>query len=335
MTSTGIRVWAILVVLARRPRPLLLRLQPVWNSPGNSTDNNGNLRSVTEDNGTPGSTSLLSFTQTFTYDQVNRLSTASDTGGWSRSFGYDQYGNSCVGNPGGIGAPTAPACTQNGAGQWIVLPPTVYNNQNQLTVDASSYDTAGNLKAINGDALTYDAENRQVSFTPPNGMGIGPETYAYDGNGNRVQKSGSGLTTTYIYDAFNQLKAEYSSAEAGASPCTPCYLSDDHLGSLRLMTKSDGTVLARHDYLPFGEEIQNGQGGRSGLFGATDNVSQRFTGKERDQETGLDFFGARYFGAALGRFTSPDPISGTVLHILNPTLVLAQMFNPRLDHELL
>ena len=37
---------------------------------------------------------------------------------------------------------------------------------------------------------------------------------------------------------------------------------------------------------------------------------RRSTGKERDQETGLDFFGARYYGSALGRFTSPDPLAG-------------------------
>jgi RHS repeat-associated protein len=34
--------------------------------------------------------------------------------------------------------------------------------------------------------------------------------------------------------------------------------------------------------------------------------SHSYTGKERDQETGLDYFGARYYGSALGRFTSPD-----------------------------
>ena len=37
-------------------------------------------------------------------------------------------------------------------------------------------------------------------------------------------------------------------------------------------------------------------------------MNQKFTGKERDAETGLDYFKARYFGSALGRFTSPDPI---------------------------
>lgn len=34
---------------------------------------------------------------------------------------------------------------------------------------------------------------------------------------------------------------------------------------------------------------------------------EHFTGKERDQESGLDYFGARYYGSALGRFASPDP----------------------------
>jgi len=38
---------------------------------------------------------------------------------------------------------------------------------------------------------------------------------------------------------------------------------------------------------------------------------RRFTGKERDNETGLDYFGARYYGNALGRFTSPDPFTVT------------------------
>jgi RHS repeat-associated protein len=37
-------------------------------------------------------------------------------------------------------------------------------------------------------------------------------------------------------------------------------------------------------------------------------VNQLFTGKERDAETGLDYFGERYFSAAQGRFTSPDAL---------------------------
>ncbi|GEM_PF-6191744 len=68
-------------------------------------------------------------------------------------------------------------------------------------------------------------------------------------------------------------------------------------------------MVARQDYLPFGEEIPAGYAGRSSslLFGASDGVEQKFTGQIRDSETGLDFFAARYYGSALGRFTSPDP----------------------------
>jgi len=52
--------------------------------------------------------------------------------------------------------------------------------------------------------------------------------------------------------------------------------------------------------------------------GSSTTIRQMFAGKERDAETGLDYFGARYFSSAQGRFTSPDPVSGTLLHVLNP-----------------
>ena len=41
-------------------------------------------------------------------------------------------------------------------------------------------------------------------------------------------------------------------------------------------------------------------------------VEEKCTGKERDGETGLDYFGARYFSGAQGRFTSPDPFNPTL-----------------------
>ena len=41
----------------------------------------------------------------------------------------------------------------------------------------------------------------------------------------------------------------------------------------------------------------------------------KFTGKERDAESGLDYFGARHFSSAMGRFLSPDPLAG---HLINP-----------------
>jgi RHS repeat-associated protein len=76
--------------------------------------------------------------------------------------------------------------------------------------------------------------------------------------------------------------------------------------------------VGRHDYLPFGEEVGANLAGRNGLWGTTADLTQKFTGKERDQETGLDYFGARYYGSALGRFTSPDPLMATPMRLLDP-----------------
>jgi RHS repeat-associated protein len=57
-----------------------------------------------------------------------------------------------------------------------------------------------------------------------------------------------------------------------------------------------------------GEELFAGTGGRTTTQGYTgDSVRQKFTSKERDNETGLDYFGARYYGSTQGRFTSIDP----------------------------
>jgi RHS repeat-associated protein len=71
------------------------------------------------------------------------------------------------------------------------------------------------------------------------------------------------------------------------------------------------SVISRHDYMPFGEELGAGIGGRTtamGFPGTSDGLRQKFTSKERDVETGLDYFGARYFASTQGRFTSADPL---------------------------
>ncbi len=106
-----------------------------------------------------------------------------------------------------------------------------------------------------------------------------------------------------LYDAQGQLAAEYSSAAAQASACGTCYLTADTLGSTRMITDETATPRECHDYLSFGDEI----GRTTGCYAAQTSNTLKFTGKERDVETGLDHFGARYLSAAQGRFTSADP----------------------------
>ena len=100
----------------------------------------------------------------------------------------------------------------------------------------------------------------------------------------------------------------------------------DALGSTRLTVDGAGGNARCYDYLPFGTEIGVGAAGRTGTcFGSgaypaasPDSVSQKFTGKERDAETGLDFFESRYFSSAQGRFTSPDVMMGKPEWLVDP-----------------
>jgi len=124
----------------------------------------------------------------------------------------------------------------------------------------------------------------------------------------------SGQTTTYVYDAFGNLAAEYGGQSTG---CGTCYVTTDHLGSTRLLTNSAGMVAGRYDYEPFGVEIGANYDGRTTAMSYTsppDASNPKFTGQMRDFETAdangesfLDFFNARYYAGAQGRFQSPDP----------------------------
>jgi RHS repeat-associated protein len=86
----------------------------------------------------------------------------------------------------------------------------------------------------------------------------------------------------------------------------------DHLGSTRLVTDGSGAVYDRRDFYPFGEQIpaQSTTSRDSGSIAGYNNADlasgHLFTGKERDEESKLDYFGARYYASAVGRFTGPD-----------------------------
>jgi RHS repeat-associated protein len=109
---------------------------------------------------------------------------------------------------------------------------------------------------------------------------------------------------------------------AGTSATSVHWLITDHLGTPRMILDQTGTQanVKRHDYLPFGEELFAPAAGRTAALGYTsgDGVRQQFTGKERDVETGLDYFGARYYASAQGRFTSIDPMLPNKPHLVNP-----------------
>ncbi len=301
---------------------------------GGST-NNGNLLLSTVQNSpstlaTPSQSLSPQLSQSYTYDNVNRLIGVSDTA-YSRSMCYDAFGNGWVtAYSGSTPVPGNAPEILNGAcpSASTSTPYSATTNQQ----NGVNYDAAGNETSYGGNTLTYDAENRLSAIISPSGSVLA--SYQYDGDGRRISKTVSGVTTNYVYDVEGRLMAEYEggslskeyirmhsqfissqtelvaieNAPGNGSPCTTCFVISDDLGNVRLTANNDGSAVARHDYTPFGEELFADQSRpASAGFGGADGATERFTGKERDAESGLDYFGARYYGSALGRFTSTDP----------------------------
>jgi RHS repeat-associated protein len=237
--------------------------------------------------------------QEYRYDALNRLVSTGEGSNWSRTFNYDAVGNMWAGG----GGQALDSFTPQSA-DWI----SASNNRLVNPGMNIGYDGAGNLTSIGAFGWTYDAESRLSTSV----VGGATTSYGYDGEGRRVTKATGNSTTVYVYDGQGQLAAEYAT-QASQSPCgATCYMTADHLGSTRMLTDAAGNVVSLHDYLPFGEEIEAGTGARSNAYyppdplAINDGTTEKFTGKERDQETGLDYFGARYLSAAQGRWTIPD-----------------------------
>jgi RHS repeat-associated protein len=118
---------------------------------------------------------------------------------------------------------------------------------------------------------------------------------------------GQPIKKDHIQELRDRVLAAWNS---GAGGVDIRWLVADQLGTPRMVFDKTGSLAAtkRHDYLPFDEELFSTQGSRTAALGyAADLVRQKFTSKERDNETGLDFFEARYYASTQGRFTSIDP----------------------------
>ncbi len=290
-----------------------------------STTNNGNVTStkvIKQVNGNP-SAEDWSFSTSFTYDALNRLTGATenktDSGGtagtYSQSFTYDRWGN-------------RNAFVVNG----ITLTPSSSTNRLSASNSGISYDGAGNQTndtATGGGARVFDAENRMTAAAALSG---GTCVYVYDADGKRVKRNvGLSDETWMIYNLDGELAVEYQPNPSQGSPkkeygyragqmlisadSTDCkWLVLDHLGSTRAVIGKSGSLVdtKRRDFKPFGEELAAGANGRTTAMAyegaaTTTGPREKFATYERDEDTGLDFAQARSFQTFQGRFNIPDP----------------------------
>jgi RHS repeat-associated protein len=236
--------------------------------------------------------------QAFIYDALNRLTSgwsSANTGSysWGENYSIDAWGNLQI----------TPMSGKAHGGNFTLSG----NAQNRPT--GLNYDAAGNLLSYLTANYTYDQENRLLSTAGT--------TYTYDGNGERVLKSqviNNVLTPVKRYwsmggntlaegDGTGNLTAEYiyfgskRVARIDLPANTVHYYLSDHLGSTSIVASASGTVEEESDYYPFGTEVIATGPGANEL---------KFTGKRRDTESQLDYFGARYYSNAFGRFTTAD-----------------------------
>jgi YD repeat-containing protein len=168
----------------------------------------------------------------------------------------------------------------------------------------SAYDANGNtLSDSSGKSYSWDFENRLVQAVVP---GTGTVTFKYDPFGRRIQKSGPGGTTNYLYEEVNLLEevdtagnvlAKYAQGTSIDEPLSvlrtgsASYYSADALGSITSLSTSTGALANTYTYDAFGKLIAS--------TGSLTNPFQ-YTGRDYDPETGLRFYRARYYDPNVG-----------------------------------
>lgn len=288
------------------------------------TKNNGNVQSQGISVPAEGQTPAQTFTQVYAYDALNRLETAAESNvsgpTWAQVYTYDRYGNRRFDSA----QTTSPKLTgQNQTALPAVANPSVQSLTNRMTEDQDgngqkvyTYDAAGNLTCdaqhcAPSPAPTpfYDYDGESKLARAGGGTSAGGSEYLYDGGGLRVKKVAGAVTTVFVYDAAGRLAAEYDNGQRPIQTTYTSYVTQDVLGSTRVVTGQQQEVKGRHDYLPFGEELSvgTGRGGATQGGSAADSVRQKFTGYELDAETSLNYSQARYYSSGAGRFTSTDP----------------------------
>jgi RHS repeat-associated protein len=263
---------------------------------------------------------MRNYTENYTYDEVGnflQIAHTANLGNWTRTYAYDE--------------PTAPPANN------LLTSTTVGGATERYT-----YDAHGNIASMPHLSLIQSDWKDQLQATATQIVNDGtPETtyYTYDSAGQRVVKATNnqnGERTAeriYLgdyevyrtYDVNGNVVRESHSLHVSSGADRICvfetttidnnapptslpsaltrYQLSNHLGSAMLELDGAAAIITYEQYYPYGSTSL--QSGRS-----TAEVSlkrYRYTGKERDGESGFYYHGARYYAPWLGRWMSPDP----------------------------
>jgi RHS repeat-associated protein len=282
-----------------------------------SYDENGNLTDLVYKKGTSALTNynyerdavgnVLGDTETkangtqlyseYTYDALDQL-TMHDAPNNTWAYTYDDVGN--------MKTSVADGTTTN----------YTYNAANELLSKGTrnfAYDAQGNEITDGAKTLGYNFDNQLKTYT----SGSATTTYVYDATGNRIEKNGA-TNYQYVNAGNNEVVVAKNISnstsnfyvygndlisQGGPNTSDRQYYLTDGLGNVRYLTNSSGTTLNSYATDAYGSN-QTGTGSTANNY--------MYQAEQKDSESSLTFLRARYYDPTIGRFTSQDPLSGTL-----------------------
>lgn len=256
-------------------------------------DNVGNITNIADASDTDGAKNSA-----FAYDDLYRLTTATITSSANNSDYTRTYTYSIIGN-------ILSKSDQGGTYSYTGDHPQAVSSIGSVDY---TYDDNGNLTDDEIWTHTWDYKNQLISSTD----GTDTINYTYDHKGKRTIKEDTVATkkTYYVNKYFNKEgttdKRFFYVGDLKVMTDTDSdqkYHHEDHLTGMSVDTDSSGVLAQLQDYYPFGDvRIDD-------LVSGEDN-DYKFTGKEKDDETGLYYYDARYYNSGIGRFISRDTWQG-------------------------
>jgi RHS repeat-associated protein len=276
---------------------------------------------VTDSNGNAG------------YDPLNRLTAGYASSGLYAGqytcWTYDAFGNRLTEAISSTACNASPISTS-----WALYNGTINGTANNQMSSMSTnvaqgtdgYDVAGNVTYDGNNIYVYDIQGR-LCAVQTGGNGGSVTGYLYNADGQRVAKGAmSSLSCPTTAASFSLVISQYLLGQGGEQVTELdgtgawvhtnvwaggrllstyqgselYYALTDWLGTKRVELGAASKCTAKYSSMPFGNDLAQVSGT------CTDATEHHFTGKERDAESGNDYFGARYYASTMGRFMSPD-----------------------------
>ncbi len=252
----------------------------------------------------PGTTVLRLYTRNYSYDAVGNLTQLAQVGNWTRNYSYAATSNQLLSNsaPGG----GTHSYSHSARGAMTQMP-----HLSSMTRDWRDQLRGVALGGGDDAVYHYDADGQRVRKVVR--LGANTHDRVYLGAWELYDKAISGTQDTvretlHVFDDRQRLAmVETLTVTNGNTVPSPTpryrYQLDNHLGTACLELDDAAAVITYEEYHPFGTTSWHAEK-------STIQVSKkryRYTGMEKDEETGLSYHGARYYAPWLGRWCSADP----------------------------